>query len=147
VQCAHAAGDVETDTAGRDDPACVGVECGHAADRKAVAPMGIRHRIGGAEDARQGGDVGGLLQHLLVHVANQGLGRVEHHGHPHRTLRRDAPLRVADLDETLGEIAGEPGHGETSAARFDWPFRDPQTSTTQRALHSPVASRVTDSAV
>src|SRR5271167_1127691 len=45
-QGADPAGDVEPDAAGRDDSSPIGVEGGHTADREAVAPMRVRHRIG-----------------------------------------------------------------------------------------------------
>ncbi len=48
---AHAAGNIEADAAGRHHAARVGVEGGDAADRKAVAPMGVRHDVGGMHNA------------------------------------------------------------------------------------------------
>ena len=45
VQASHAARDVEADTTRRDHPILVGIERSHAADRKAVAPVSIRHRV------------------------------------------------------------------------------------------------------
>jgi hypothetical protein len=58
---AHAAGDVEADAARRHNSILLGVERGNAADREAVAPVGVGHGVGSAHDARQRGDVDGLL--------------------------------------------------------------------------------------
>ena len=33
--------------------------------------MGIRHRVRGLLDSRQGGDIGRLLEYLIVHAADQ----------------------------------------------------------------------------
>ncbi len=45
-ESADAAGDVEADAAGGDDAALVRVEGGDAADREAVAPVGVGHGVG-----------------------------------------------------------------------------------------------------
>jgi len=65
---ADTAGDVETHPARRHDPTLVGIEGGDAADRKAVAPMGIGHRERCLDDAGERGDIGDLLRHLVVHL-------------------------------------------------------------------------------
>ena len=49
VKRPHATGDIEADAAGRDD-AFVGVERCNTADREAVAPVRVRHRVGGLDD-------------------------------------------------------------------------------------------------
>ena len=92
VQAAHAAGNVEAHSARRHYPALVRVECSHAADRKSVAPVRVRHGVGRLHDAGQRGDVHRLLVHLAVHVAHQRLAREDHRRHAHRALLRDLPL-------------------------------------------------------
>jgi len=52
VQAAHPAGDVEAHAAGRHHAAGVGVEGRHAADRKTVTPVRVRHRERAGHDAR-----------------------------------------------------------------------------------------------
>ena len=99
-QRAHAAGDIEPDAAGGYDSALFRRKCRNAADRKAVAPMGVRHGIGAGNDAGQGGDVNHLRLDLVVHVGNQIGRRVEHGGHAHVAARRIAPLGLRHLDPT-----------------------------------------------
>ena len=94
-----ATGDVEADAAGRDDPSGAHVGGGHAADREPVAPVHVRHRVGGLHDARQGRDVGDLLQRVVTGVAGQQLpGREDDPRDPHRALALDAvaPGRLLD---------------------------------------------------
>ena len=93
---AHAAGDVEADTAGRHDAARIGIEGRDAADRKAVAPMGVGHRIGGVDDARQARDIADLLEDLVVHLGDQPLVAVKHGRHTHRALRGRARHSQSD---------------------------------------------------
>ena len=66
----HAAVDVETDAARRDDPG-LGIHGRHAADGKTVAPMPVRHAVGVFDDAGQGGDVGHLVEDPFVHLGEQ----------------------------------------------------------------------------
>src|SRR6185437_15751831 len=69
-------------------------------DRKAIAPMRIRHRVGGIDDPRQAGDIADLLQDLVVHVGDQWLAAVEHRGHAHGALRLKTPLGRGDSQQT-----------------------------------------------
>ncbi len=49
---ADAAGDVEADAARRHDAALIRVESRNPANRKTIAPMRVRHGVGGAHDPR-----------------------------------------------------------------------------------------------
>jgi len=86
AQGAHPAGDIETDPAGRDDT---------AADREAVAPVGVGHRIRRRDDSRQAGDVGHLLGDLVVHRFQQFARREDHPRHPHAAGGRQFPFKVS----------------------------------------------------
>ena len=94
----HAAGDVEADAAGRDH-ALVRVEGRHAADREAVAPVGIGHGVGRLQDTRQPGHVRGLLEDLVVHLLDQIATRVDHRRHPHARVGLDAPFGLGDAGQ------------------------------------------------
>jgi len=119
VQHAHAAGHVETDAAGRHHAAGGRIEGGHAADRKAVARMRVRQRIGGQGDAGQAGDVADLLRHLVVHVGKQRRIGVDHARHAHGAAARQVPLAVAALIEQLqvhgAALQGRRCHGRAGA--------------------------------
>ena len=106
-QRAHAAGNIETDAARRDDAALLGIEGRDAADRKAVAPMRVRHDIASFDDAGQGSDIGGLFADFVVHVTEQRLVGEDDRRHAHRAGRLDTPSRVV-----------EPGHID----RGSWPI-------------------------
>lgn len=80
AQGAHAAGNIETDSTGRDDAAVLGIEGGDAADGEAVAPVGIGHRVRRRDDPRQAGDVGHLLGDLFVHRFQQFARSEDHPG-------------------------------------------------------------------
>jgi hypothetical protein len=87
----HAARDVEADPAGRDHAALGRVRGGHAADREAVTPVQVRHRVGRLDDAGQGGDVGHLLQRLVRGpLGQQGVGGEDNAGHAHLAGGLDA---------------------------------------------------------
>ena len=103
VEGAHAAGNVEPHPAGRHHAAGVGIERCHPADRKAVAPVRVRHGIGRLDDARQGGDVGELFQDFVVHFADQRLVGKDHRRHAHPADRRDLPFDLRHLLK-LGKI-------------------------------------------
>jgi hypothetical protein len=111
VQAAHAAGDIETDAAGRDDPALLGIEGRHAADRETVTPVRVRHRIGMIDDARQGRHVSHLLVNLVVHGFDQRTIGVNDRGHPHPALCRDFPgvcVTLGKQAEFHALISGRP---------------------------------------
>ena len=101
-QVADAAGDVEADAAGRDDAAGLGVERGDAADRKTVAPMGVGHGIGGLDDAGEAGDVGRLLQDLVVHVLDELGAGEDHRGHAHPAFGRKHPFEIGLPRQSAG---------------------------------------------
>ena len=88
---AHATGDVEADAPRRHDASAVGIEGGDAADGKAVTPVGVRHGEGGADDARERGDVGDLLADLLVERVDQDPAREDAARHTHRSGGRQLP--------------------------------------------------------
>ena len=85
----HAAVDVEADAARRDHT--VGLVHGRdAADGEPVAPVDVRHGDAGVDDAGQRGDVGHLLQRLLVaRLLEQARVRVHASGHAHLVLAGD----------------------------------------------------------
>jgi hypothetical protein len=94
---AHAAGNVEADAAARHHAAVIRIEGGDPADREAVAPMRVRHGVGGAHDARQGGDIRRLFVDLVVHLADQRLVAIEDRRHAHLPRRLDMPFALACL--------------------------------------------------
>src|SRR6185295_5114110 len=63
---AYAAVDVVADAAGRDHAAFVRIGAADSADAKAVAPVNIRHRQAGMLNAGQVGNVGDLIERLIV---------------------------------------------------------------------------------
>jgi hypothetical protein len=91
VQAAHAAGNIEAHTPGRDDSALIRIERSYAADRESVAPVRVRHRIRSIDDAGQGGDVRDLLIDFHVHRADQRLVGVYDARHAHVAVWLDAP--------------------------------------------------------
>ncbi len=95
----HAARDVEADAPGRDDPSLLGIEGGHAADRKAVPPVGVRHRPGRADDAGKGRHVPELLAHFLVERVDQLAARVDSTGDAHAARSRKLPDVRLDLEK------------------------------------------------
>ena len=114
---AHAARDVEADAAGRHDAALLGIERRDAADREAVAPMGVRHGVGRLHDAGQRRDIDRLLEDLVVHVADQLLVGVDDRRHAHRAVRLDAPRRRIDAGETSGIHGRSPLHVHDAGGR------------------------------
>ena len=74
--------DIVADATGRDDSVSR-IERRHAADRKSVAPMPIRHAERVALDAGQAGYIRHLLEHARVHPDQDGLGRVDPGRHQH----------------------------------------------------------------
>ena len=66
AQQPHAAVDVVADAAGRDHAARRWIGRRHAADGEAVAPVDVRHGQRVADDARQEGHVGHLLEGLVL---------------------------------------------------------------------------------
>ena len=97
AQQPHAARDVVADSAGRDDPV-VHAERGDAADREAVAPVNVGHRIRRLDDPRQAGDVAHLLQGVVELPPLHGLASGKYPaGNAHRGLLLELPLEVRDL--------------------------------------------------
>jgi hypothetical protein len=93
---AHAAVDVEADAARRHH-AVVQRHGRHAADGEAVAPVDVRHRDAGADDAGQRRHVHDLLERLVCVGALQDLLRGIHDArHPHVALGLDAPGVLVD---------------------------------------------------
>ena len=70
-------------------PPCVGIEGRDAADREAVAPVRIGHRVGCPHDPGQRRDIDRLLIDLVVHVADQLFVRVDDGRHAHGAVRLD----------------------------------------------------------
>ena len=60
-----------------------GVEGGDAADREAVAPVGVGHAEARLDDAGQRGDVRRLHEDLVVHRLDQRAAAEHAHGHVH----------------------------------------------------------------
>ena len=97
---AHAARDVESNASSRDDAALVRIECRDAPDREAVTPMRVGHGIGGLYDPWKRRHIDGLLEDLVIHVADQIFIGVNDRRHPHRALRLNPPCRGVDLSKT-----------------------------------------------
>ncbi len=92
---AHAARDVEPDTARRDHTAVRNIGRRDPTDREPVPPVHIRHRIRRLHDAGQLRDIDHLLQRSVRgQVREQRPGREHHTGHPHPPMPRDdEPVR------------------------------------------------------
>jgi hypothetical protein len=110
VQAADAAGNIETDAAGRDNAPLLGVERGHATNRKAVAPVGIRHGVGGLDNAGESGHVTDLLIDLEIHVLNQRTSGVDDAGHAHLAGGLDPPLELGFAGQQA-RVHGNTPHG------------------------------------
>ena len=89
----HAARDVESDPASGDYAARLRIERCNTADRKPIAPVGVRHDIGSADNSREARDIDDLLQYLVVHLRNEPRIPENHRGHPHAGLRGQLPSR------------------------------------------------------
>ncbi len=97
-----AAVDVVADPARRDDP-LVEVEGRDAADREAVALVGVGHDVGPPLDAGQAGDVAGLGERLVAaDVREEPRRGVDAGRDAHRALGRDLPGVVVDLLQVHG---------------------------------------------
>ena len=94
VQRPHATRNVEAHATGRHHAAAIRIERRDAANRKAVSPMRVRHRVRRPLDPRQHRDVGDLFVYLRVHLAHEPFGRVDDPGHAHGSMRIDPPLNV-----------------------------------------------------
>ena len=92
VQGAHAAGNIEPDTARRNHAAKIRIEGGHTADGKAVTPVRVGHGVGRFHDAWEAGDIHDLLIHFVVHGLDQLLVGEDDARNPHRAMRLDAPF-------------------------------------------------------
>ena len=91
--------DVIADSSGRNH-AVLGIEGGDSADGKAVAPVNIRHREGGPDDARQVGHVDHLLQaHGIDHVPHHFFIGVDDSRHPHARDRADLVTAFVQLGQ------------------------------------------------
>ncbi len=75
------------------------IEGGNPSDRKAIAPMAVRHAERIAADARQAGDIGDLIEHAAVHRGQNGFGRINTSGYQHAGLLRrgNFPDLIVDL--------------------------------------------------
>jgi hypothetical protein len=92
----HTAVDVEADAARRDHAVHV-VHGRHAADRKAVAPVDVRHGDARLDDPRQGRHVDHLPERLLVsRLLEQLLRGVHDAGHAHLALLGYPPRVLVD---------------------------------------------------
>jgi hypothetical protein len=82
------------------DTAMIGIERRDSTDGKTVTPMGIRHGVRGLHDSRKRCDVYGLLEDLVIHVADEVLVGVNNGPHPHGAVWLDPPRRGIDPGET-----------------------------------------------
>ena len=105
---AHAAVDVETDPARRDDP-FLRVHGRHSSDGKAVAEMAVGHAQGIPGDPREGGHIGDLVVDRLVHFLNELLRGVDAGRNPHPFL-----VRGGHFPDRLGNLLEIPGNGHNS---------------------------------
>lgn len=94
-QRSHAARDIKTDPTCGDDPACARIECGYAANRKAIPPMRVGHRIRRAYDAGQACNVADLFEHFVVHALDQPTVAENDAGHAHAVARVNMPFEFA----------------------------------------------------
>src|SRR2546422_4518034 len=98
----------------RTDDALVDVKRGNATHGKAIAPVNIRHGKRIFDDARQRGNVGHLLQRLLLgNLAQHSFVGEDEPGHAHAGLvgRWNLPTIVVDLfqDVSPGSTHSPPG--------------------------------------
>ena len=111
-QQAYAARDIETDATGRDDSSTLYVCCGHAADRKAITPMHVRHREAGPYDAWKAGDVLHLRQRTISEGRReQGFGREHDDLYPHFPVARQNPAMRRLTDQVHGRKGLLPSRG------------------------------------
>jgi hypothetical protein len=107
-QKANPAPDVVADAA-RGDHALGDVERRDSADRKAVAPVDVRHRVGRAHDAREAGNVPDLLERVLeLTRLDHAPARKDPARHPHRRPLLELPFKRRDLAHVSARPAAEP---------------------------------------
>ena len=75
----------------------------HAADGKAVAPVGVRHDEARTDDPGKSCDIRRLLEDLRVHRVQQRVGGADAHRHTHIGTRRgwELPDAVGDAADAL----------------------------------------------
>src|SRR5690606_13974911 len=103
VQTAHAARNVKTHAACRNDAAFFGIERGDAANGKPITPASIRHGVRCFHDAPKRGYVDSLFVHLLIHRADLRFAGVDHCRYTHCTACWNFPLVVGTAIEE-GEV-------------------------------------------
>ena len=105
---AHAAVDVEPDTAGRDDAAFADVHCRHAANRETIAAVTIGHAERVACNPGQRRDVADLLIDGFVHLAHEFFRRDNSRRHAHAFLvgRRQFPNCVRNFFQAIDDRHG-----------------------------------------
>jgi hypothetical protein len=110
---AHPAVDVEADTAGRDH-SVARIHPSHAADGKAVAPVGIGHGEAVPDDAGKRRDVRRLLEYLIVHRMQQRLAGEDpdRHAHARAKGRWKLPHAFRDLADSCWNHRHSPSNRE-----------------------------------
>ena len=83
---AHAAVDVESNSAGGDHSSLMHVHGCHAADGKSVTAVAVRHAQRVARDPWQRSDIADLLINRFVHFAHQFFSRDDPRRHAHTLL-------------------------------------------------------------
>ncbi len=96
---AHAAVDVVADAARGDDAPFIWIGGANAADRKAVAPVDVRHRQAGMLNTRQESDVRDLLGRLvLLELCQERLAGENEAIHAHAGLVAFGDAVAADVN-------------------------------------------------
>ena len=96
---AHATGDIESHASSRDDATPRRIECRYAADRKAIPPVRIGHRIGSTDNAGEHCDICDLRKDFVIHATNEVLVRIDDRRHAHPAGWLNPPSRRIDMSK------------------------------------------------
>src|SRR5438067_183633 len=118
---AHAAGNVEADTARRNNAIRIRIESCNSTDWKPVAPMRVGLDVGRGNYARKRRDICRLVVNFVIHAADEVFVGVDDRGHAHRAVALDAPGRLIDAREACRI------HSLRPILDVDYAARGPQT--------------------